>query len=244
MSVAHSLVAKSYRSTHRAIVRARAGAVRLVRDFRHRTEGVAAVEFALILPVMALMFIGSVEMSQAVSIDRRTSQVAASTSDLVARIEGGVTEGEMLDIAKIGSWLVKPFDTTKLKIKLSLVSIPLCPGGGTCPTGDPGASDPNIKTRWKCDYDSNSPNSITCTCQNAQYTMPSAGLIKYGDAVIISDVEYSYVPLVFDSFMKNAQPGAGGVYKLTEKNTVKARGTVMDLQNNDKTVKCTSLPTQ
>jgi Flp pilus assembly pilin Flp len=231
------------RLARRAVIRARAGTVRTLRDFRDRIEGVAAVEFALILPIMALMFIGSVEMSQAVSIDRRTSQVAASTADLIARIEGGITEGEILDIARVGSWLVKPYDQTKLRIDMSLVSIPLCPGGGSCPTGDPGASDPNIKSRWKCTYDSSSPNAINCTCQNSAYVMPSAGLIKYGDAVVISDVEYSYVPLVFDYFMKNAQPSAGGIYKLKEKNTVKTRGTVMDLQENDKTLKCTSLPT-
>lgn len=227
------------RKAMRADARARA----TLRRFRDQTEGVAAVEFALILPIMALMFIGSVEMSQAVSIDRRTSQVAASASDLVARVEGGITEGEVLDIAKIGSWLIKPFDTSKLKLKLSLVSIPLCPGGGACPTGDPSASDPNIKSRWKCEYDSSSPNTIACTCLNTAYTMPASGMIKYGDAVIVSDVEYKYTPLVFDFFMKNTQPSAGGIYTLTEKNTVKTRGTVMDLQNNDKTVKCTSLPT-
>ncbi len=243
MSAAVLSAIKLNRLGRRLVVRARANTNRTLREFRDRTEGVAAVEFALILPIMALMFIGSVEMSQAVSIDRRTSQVAASTSDLVARIEGGITEGEMLDIAKIGSWLIKPYNTTKLKINLSLISIPLCPGGGTCPTGDPSASDPNIKTRWTCAYDSASANAINCTCQNTQYTMPSSGLIKYGDAVIVSDVEYKYTPLVFDFFMKNAQPGAGGIYTLTEKNTVKTRGTVMDLQNNDKTVKCTSLPT-
>lgn len=231
------------RLTRRTAVRACATTVRTLRDFRNRTEGVAAVEFALILPIMALMFIGSVEMSQAVSIDRRTSQVAASTSDLIARIEGGITVGEMLDIAKIGSWLVKPFDQSKLKVTMRLVSIPLCPGGGVCPTGDPAPSNPNIKSRWQCIYDSASANAINCTCENSSYTMPSAGLIKYGDAVVISDVEYSYTPLVFNVFMKNAQPGAGGVYKLTEKNTAKTRGTVMDLQENDKTLKCTSLPT-
>ena len=231
------------RSIQRAVVRTRCHSLRAITSFRDRTEGVAAVEFALILPIIAVMMIGSVEMSQAVTVDRRTSQVASSVGDLVARVESGITEGEVLDIAKIGSWLMKPFDGTKIKIKLSLVSIPLCPGGGTCPTGDPSPSDANIKTRWKCEYDGAAAAVINCTCQNTAYTMPAAGLIKYGDATVVSDIEYSYTPLVFDYFMKAAYPSAGGVYKLTEKLHLKTRGTVMDLQNNDKTVKCTSLPT-
>ena len=210
----------------RVLVRAHLKNLNTLRSFRDSIEGVAAVEFALILPIIALMFIGSVEMSQAVTIDRKTSMVAASTGDLVGRAETAITEGEMLDIAKIGSWLLKPFDPTKIKLTLSLVSIPLCPGG-TCPTGDPSPSDSNIKTRWKCDYDGASPSAINCTCQNSSYTMPAAGLIKYGDASVISDVEYSYTPLVFDYFMKAAQPGAGGIYKLKEKVHLKTRGTVM-----------------
>ena len=47
----------------------------------------AAIEFALIVPIMAVMFIGAVELSQAITVDRRVTQVASSTADLVARAD-------------------------------------------------------------------------------------------------------------------------------------------------------------
>lgn len=225
------------RIVRRAVVRTRSHSARTLTSFRDRTEGVAAVEFALLAPIMAVMMIGAVEMSQAVTVDRRTSQVASSVGDLVARATDGITEGEMLDINKIGSWLMKPYDGSKLKIKLSLVSLPPCAGGGACPP-DPSPSDPNIKTQWKCEYDGASPSAVNCTCPNTSYTMPSVGLIKFNDATVVSDIEYSYTPLVFDYFMKANYPSAGGVYKLTEKLHLKPRGNQIKLLNNDKTLKC------
>ena len=41
----------------------------------------------MIVPIMSAMFIGAVEVSQAITVDRRVTQVASSTADLVARAE-------------------------------------------------------------------------------------------------------------------------------------------------------------
>ena len=40
----------------------------------------AALEFAFIVPIMGVMFIGAVELSQAIIVDRRVTQIASSTS--------------------------------------------------------------------------------------------------------------------------------------------------------------------
>jgi Flp pilus assembly protein TadG len=37
----------------------------------------------MIVPIMSVMFIGAVELSQAITVDRRVTQVASSTADLV-----------------------------------------------------------------------------------------------------------------------------------------------------------------
>ena len=57
--------------------RPRAHLTSFMRGFIKRTDGVAAVEFALIVPIMAVMFIGSVEMSQAITANRRVTMVAS-----------------------------------------------------------------------------------------------------------------------------------------------------------------------
>jgi Flp pilus assembly pilin Flp len=62
--------------------------------FRHDIGGAAAIEFAFIVPLMVVMFIGTVELSQAITVDRRVNQVASSTGDLVARTNA-LTTSEM-----------------------------------------------------------------------------------------------------------------------------------------------------
>ncbi len=54
----------------RPLIRVAVRARRAARRFGHDRQGIAAVEFALIVPIMMLMFIGAVEMSQAVTADR------------------------------------------------------------------------------------------------------------------------------------------------------------------------------
>ena len=53
--------------------------------FRQAEAGVAAVEFALILPIMFLLYIGVVETTQYVAADRKAAIFARTLSDLTAQ---------------------------------------------------------------------------------------------------------------------------------------------------------------
>ena len=57
--------------------------MRIVRDRR----GVSAVEFALILPTMILLYVGVAEIGNAITIYRRTSTVASTAADLTAQVK-------------------------------------------------------------------------------------------------------------------------------------------------------------
>jgi Flp pilus assembly protein TadG len=56
-----------------------------LRRFAADQSGVSAVEFAILLPLMLTMYLGGVEVSQAVSADRKTTLVAHTVGDLVAQ---------------------------------------------------------------------------------------------------------------------------------------------------------------
>lgn len=60
-------------------------------------RGVAAVEFAMLLPLMITLYIGAVEISQMVSIDRKVSLTARAVADLVAQ-STTITGAEMTNI--------------------------------------------------------------------------------------------------------------------------------------------------
>lgn len=56
-----------------------------LRRFTRAKRGMAAVEFALIAPMMVFLLLGSVELLDALSANRRAQNTAASLADVVAR---------------------------------------------------------------------------------------------------------------------------------------------------------------
>jgi Flp pilus assembly protein TadG len=58
---------------------------KLTHRFAKESKGVAAVEFALILPIMLAMYIGAVEVTEAYYVDRRLTMTTRVAGDLVAR---------------------------------------------------------------------------------------------------------------------------------------------------------------
>ena len=66
---------------HLAFRRLAARAASLARQ----DSGLAAVEFALILPILVVLWFGGVELTQALSVDRRLNNLASAIGDLVAR---------------------------------------------------------------------------------------------------------------------------------------------------------------
>ena len=58
---------------------------RSVIDLIENCRGNSAVEFAVIVPVMLVMFFGTVELSSGVAVDRKTTLVARTLSDLTSQ---------------------------------------------------------------------------------------------------------------------------------------------------------------
>jgi Flp pilus assembly protein TadG len=119
------------RTAHRLTLKSLGAARAAACTFRDKTDGIAAVEFALILPILTIMMIGAIEMGDAVTVDRRVSMVASTAGDLLARYDGSnVTEAQVADIGQVAGWLMDPYATAGTKICVP-ARIP-GPGSGTC----------------------------------------------------------------------------------------------------------------
>jgi Flp pilus assembly protein TadG len=159
-----------------------------------RQEGVAAVEFALILPILVFMLIGTVEISQALTVDRRVTQVASSTADLVARGKT-VTKTELDGMMQIIGHLVKPYKDDPLK--LSVLNV---------------IADVNDNTKttvcWSYSYDAKTGTGTPGTGSHAKgttYTLPS-GIVGKGESAIVAEVTYDYdaTVMILQYFIKSA----------------------------------------
>lgn len=70
-----------------------------IRKYAARQDGVAAVEFALIAPLLVLLFFGAVELSNLLIADSRLRTVAASMSDLLTQKSNGTVSETDLNVA-------------------------------------------------------------------------------------------------------------------------------------------------
>ena len=56
-----------------------------VRRLSADTGGIAAVEFAMLVPLMLMVFFGTIQISTAVAVDRKVSLTARTLSDLISQ---------------------------------------------------------------------------------------------------------------------------------------------------------------
>lgn len=97
------------------------------------TDGIAAVEFALILPLLLLLYFGSIEVTQAVRASRKVDLVAAALANLAsqqATCSTGttpcLTDTDMTGsngIFTAAAAIMAPFSTATLKMTVSQVNI-------------------------------------------------------------------------------------------------------------------------
>ena len=150
--------------------------LRALRGFRHNAEGVAAIEFALVFPVMLLVYLGTMEASTLISADRRVQTVAAAVGDLVSRAKGKIPACDIKDYFKAASGIMQPYDDTALQQVVTSVHV---------------AADGTTLVEWSKSEDGSGTYTVGAT-----YPLPQAMKDIALDAhVIVSEASYAYPPI-------------------------------------------------
>lgn len=136
-------------------------------------RGVSAIEFALIVPALILLYVGAVEIGNALTIYRRTSQVASSAADLTAQVKK-VNKSDIRDIQAAAGSILTPYSTDPLEIVLSSI------------VAD---KNNNGKVDWSCS------NKGGARAKGSSYPVP-VGLTEPNSSVIVAEITYSFTPLV------------------------------------------------
>ena len=152
-----------------------------VRRFRAADAGVAAVEFALILPIMLLIYIGIVEASALISMDRKVQSVSGAVGDLVARSDGVIATTTLNDYVKIAGAIMTPYSPEGLVQIVSQVEVKL---------------DGSTRIDWSERYVNQLRQSTGAHKKDAAYKLPKEIIdIAKGNWVIVAESGYSYRPL-------------------------------------------------
>jgi Flp pilus assembly protein TadG len=145
--------------------------LKFLHRFAKERQGLAAVEFALIAPVMIVIFFGSVELSMLLDCNSRVKRVGYTVADLVAQAST-VSTADTSNIFSAANAILYPYASTQAKIVVSSL----------VDDGNGGA-----KVAWS------DPLNTTGRAKGSTVAVP-AGLITSGSgaSVIFAEISYSF----------------------------------------------------
>jgi len=205
--------------------RLRLAAQRLFDD----SSGIAATEFAVIVPIMLVMFFGTVEFSSGVAVNRKVTLVARTLSDLTSQsppananqIYATVTDAYLQNVFTASVAIVQPYSAAPTQATLSEIYI-----------------DSNLKAtiQWSMAATIASgatQATLTTSAHNPGdviTTLPPQLLVKK-TYLIFSEVRYLYTPTV------GYVMGKGGV-TLSDVSYTRPRQVACVVYNNVPAITC------
>lgn len=161
----------------------------IVSRFVRRDDGAAAVEFALIMPFLLALYLGSIEASALFTADKRVNTVSSTVGDLVSQWnpdDNAIAEATLDTYFDAAEGIMVPYAVAGVKQVVSLIFVDATGGthvlwskqngGGTTHTA--GQSFPALED-----------SSNTHTNEGAR-----------GGCIVASETTYSYLPVLGQVF--------------------------------------------
>jgi Flp pilus assembly protein TadG len=152
-----------------------------MKRFLRAAGGLAAVEFALIAPIMIALFFGVVESTGALSASRKTLLAANTLSDLVAQ-ETEITKANLDDLF-VG--MEDVIDSREIDVTFRVISVFY------------DSADMKTKVHWSYDSTGAQPYSA-----NSVYSGPlEVTLFDDASSLVVAEVEYDYSSPISHKFI-------------------------------------------
>jgi len=137
-------------------------------------RGNATIDFAFLLPIMLMLFIGVVEITNLLLVDRKVVAAAQTTADLVSQ-RREVTDAQINDVLTAAQLIFDPLPASAVTIGIA----------GVRYNSTTGAAELD----WARSQNGGSvPDALTV----------ANGLGDAGEGVVIARVTYNYSPVFFD----------------------------------------------
>jgi Flp pilus assembly protein TadG len=179
-------------------LRVRLEAARLFSD----SSGIAATEFAVIVPLMLVLFFGTVEFSSGVAVDRKVTLTARTLSDLTSQapssvpnaVWAGVDDNYLQNVFTASIAIVKPYSVVPTTAQISEIYVD---------------SSRNATIQWSRAATIGSDTATQATLAASTHnpgdpiTSVPAQLLVAQTYLILSEVSYLYTPLGIGYVMKS-----------------------------------------
>ncbi|MEL6413585.1 MAG: TadE/TadG family type IV pilus assembly protein [Pseudomonadota bacterium] len=138
------------------------------RNLAKSEDGISAVEFALIAPLMAIIYFGCIELSIMMTLDRKVTGATAALGDLTSRASSVDNDG-LSDIIEASRMVMQPNDMTGARIRITSLY----------------EDDGDAKVAWSDGC------NLTAYPTDQEITIP-ANLIPTDGTLIMAEIEYDY----------------------------------------------------
>jgi Flp pilus assembly protein TadG len=135
-------------------------------------SGVAAIEFAMIIPLMAMMLVGTNEFSAGVAVDRKVTLMARTLSDLTSQ-NTSVTDTQFTNFFNASKAIMTPYASTPVEGTITELYV--------------NPTTMKARVQWSTGAHALSAGDIV--------DIPDALKIA-GTYLILSEVKYKYVPSI------------------------------------------------
>jgi len=143
------------------------------RTFGGDRRGVAAVEFALVAPMMVFCYLGVSIIASALLVQRRAEHVASSLADLVAQ-EATTSPNTLADICAVSTTIMQPYDSSSTSLTMRLSSIQ-----------EDASGNKTVGWSYNC-------QGTTALTKGAAYNGAAASYLAVSQSVIMAEVTYTY----------------------------------------------------
>jgi Flp pilus assembly protein TadG len=145
----------------------------LADGLRRDERGLSAVEFAMLLPLMLTLYLGSVEISQGISADRKVTLTTRTVADLVSQVSS-INNSDMSNSLNAAATVMAPFSSSNLKVVVSSIK---------------------VDASGKATVDWSDTLNGTARSKGSSVTLPTALNIA-NSSLILSEVQYAYKPTI------------------------------------------------
>lgn len=159
--------------------------------FLASVQGVAAVEFAMVLPVMVLMYLGMTELTFAVNTDRKVTLLSRTLADLTGRATS-MSTSEMDAIFGASLAVMAPYNGANVKMIVSSIVVK--------DTGQVSNGQPVLKGTV-CWSVAKGPGNPPGLAKGTVVTIPD-GFQTADSSFIRADVSIDYTPVFGSSVMQ------------------------------------------
>src|SRR5450631_1640167 len=156
---------------------------RSLRNLARDNSGIAATEFAVIVPIMLVLFFGTVEFSSGIAVDRKVTMVARTLSDLTSQ-STSVAASDMTNFFTASCKILTPYAPAPAQGTISELYV------------DPSTLVARVQWSKSATFDSSCNVTLgTGRTVSSTVTIP-AQLAVAGTYLIFSEVSYVYVPTI------------------------------------------------